>query len=138
MIERIYIQNFRCLESFTLALGSEPSALIIGKSGTGKTTIRKAIEIFQTICRGSSRVGTLISQDDFAFGRTDRPMRFEIDVVKDTKRFEYAISFEWPANFRVARILDERLTVNGNAIFSRAQSQVDLAGGANFGLDWHV
>ncbi len=138
MIERIYIQNFRCLESFTLRLGSETSALIIGKNGTGKTTTRKALEIFQTICRGSGRVGTLVSPDDFAFGRTDRPMRFEIDVIKDGKRFEYAISFDWPADFREAHILEERLNVDGIAIFARAQSQVDLAGGANFGLDWHV
>jgi predicted ATPase len=138
MIERIYIQNFRCLESFTLKLGSEPSALIIGKNGTGKTTTRKAIELFQAICRGSNRVGTLISQDDFAFGRTDRPMRFEIDVLREGGRYEYAVSFDWPPHFREARILDERLNVNGRPVFARVQNQVELAGGATFGLDWHV
>jgi predicted ATP-dependent endonuclease of OLD family len=35
MIERLYIQNFRCLESITLDFAGRPSALLIGKNGAG-------------------------------------------------------------------------------------------------------
>ena len=33
MIERLYVQNFRCLESVTLDFAGSPSAVIIGKNG---------------------------------------------------------------------------------------------------------
>ena len=138
MIERLYVQNFRCLESLTLDLAGKSSVLIIGKNGAGKSTIRQALAIFQSICRGSSRVDKLISREDFAFRRTDRPMRFEIDVALASKHFVYAVAFDWPDDFREARILEESLSVDRHPIFCREQAQVTLANGASFGLDWHV
>jgi hypothetical protein len=65
-------------------------------------------------------------------------MRFEIELALDGKRFIYAVSFDWPANFREARILDEALTVDGQPVFTRQQAQVTLPGSKPFGLDWHV
>ncbi len=138
MIKRIYAQNFRCLESFTLDLAGRSSALIIGKNGAGKSTVLECLKLFQTICRGSGRVGGLISAHDFTEHRTDRPMRFEVELTLANRRFEYAVSFEWPAGSREARILDESLAVDGNAVFTRHQSQVQLSSGTTFGLDWHV
>jgi ABC-type cobalamin/Fe3+-siderophores transport system ATPase subunit len=138
MIERLYVQNFRCLESVTLDFAGRPSALIVGKNGAGKSTTRYALAVFQHICRGSSRVDKLILPSDFSFHKTNRPMRFEIDVSLSDRRFKYAVSFDWPANFREARILDESLSVDGQDIFTREQAQIHLAGGSTFGLDWHV
>jgi predicted ATPase len=138
MIERLYIQNFRCLESFKLDFTGRPSALIIGKNGAGKSTVLECVKLFQEICRGAGRVGKLISTSDFTENRTDRPMRLEAEVILAGKRFKYAISFEWPPGFREARILDEDLSVDGQPAFTRHQAQVRLGGGAPFGLDWHV
>ncbi len=138
MIERLYVQNFGCLENITLDFAGRPSVLIIGKNGAGKSTIQKAFAIFQSICRGSSQVGNLISTSDFSFLKTGRPIRFEIEVMLIGKRFKYAISFDWAANFHEARIRDESLSVDGHDIFTRQQAQIHLAGGTSFGLDWHV
>ena len=65
-------------------------------------------------------------------------MRFEIEVTLSGKRFKYAISFDWPETFREARILDESFSANGKEIFTRQEAQVQISGGASFGLDWHV
>lgn len=54
------------------------------------------------------------------------------------KRFKYAISFDWPGDFRQARILDESLTVNGEDVFTRHLGEVQLSHGSSFGLDWHI
>src|SRR5882724_12268480 len=80
MIERLYIQNYRTLESVTLDFAGHPSALLIGKNGAGKSTVLESVRLFQQICRGSSRVGKIIGANDFSQNRTDRPMRFEIEV----------------------------------------------------------
>lgn len=138
MIERLYVHNYRCLENFTLDLVGHPSAVLIGKNGSGKSTVLRCLEVFQSICRGSSRVGNLISASDFTQFRTDQPMRFDVDFTLADKQFQYAIAFEWPAQFREARILDESLFVDGSAIFTRHQAQVQLSGGSTFGLDWHI
>jgi ABC-type cobalamin/Fe3+-siderophores transport system ATPase subunit len=138
MIERLYVHNFRCLENFTLDLAGHSSVLLIGRNGAGKSTVLQCLKLFQSICRGSGRVGGLISASDFTQLRIDHPMRFEVELLLANQRYNYAISFEWPANFREARILDESLCVDGNAIFTRHHSLIQLSGGASFGLDWHV
>jgi predicted ATPase len=138
MIERIYVHNFRCLENFTLDLAGRSSSLVIGKNGAGKSTLLHCLRLFQRIGRGSDRVRKLISASDFAQCRTDHPMRFEVELTLSGKRFKYTVSFEWPENFREARILDEGLSVDGQPIFTRRHSQIQLSGGAAFGLDWHV
>ncbi len=138
MIERIYVHNFRCFENFTLDLAGRSSALLIGKNGVGKSTVLHSLKLFQRICRGSNRVRDLISSGDFAQHRTDSPMRFEIDLTLSGKRFKYEISFEWPANFREARILDEGLSLDGIPVFTRHNSQIQVSGGQAFGLDWHT
>ena len=81
MIERLYVHNFRCLENFTLDLAGRSSALVIGKNGAGKSTVLQCLKLFQSICRGSSRVGNLISASDFTQHRTDHPMRFEVELT---------------------------------------------------------
>jgi len=138
MIEQLYVQNFRCLESVSLDFASTSSALIIGKNGAGKSTIRHALSVFQSICRGSSRVGKLIALSDFSFLHRERPMRFEIELKLAGKRFKYAIAFEWPDSYREARILEENLSVDDQTIFTRHHAQVQQTGSGNFGLDWHV
>lgn len=138
MIERLYVHNFRCLENFTLDLAGRPSTLLIGKNGAGKSTTLQCLKLFQSIGRGAGRVGSLVTASDFTQGRTEGPMRFEIDLKLSAKRYRYAISFEWPEQFREARILDESLSVDGQDIFTRHQAQVQLSAGGAFGLDWHV
>ncbi len=138
MIERLYAHNFRCLENFTFDLAGHPSALLIGKNGTGKSTVLSCLRRFQQIGRGSDRVRDLISESDFTQYRTDHPIRFEIELILSSKRFLYAVSIEWPPNFREARVLEESLLVDGLIIFTRQHSQIQLSGGAAFGLDWHI
>lgn len=65
-------------------------------------------------------------------------MRFEVESKLVGKQFKYALSFEWPPNFQEARILDESLAVDGQSIFTRHQSQIQLSGGTAFGVDWHI
>src|SRR5260370_39948 len=138
MIERLYVHNFRCLENFTLDLVGRSSTLLIGKNGAGKSTVLQSLKLFQGICRASNRVGNLISASDFTQHRTDSPMRFEVELTLSGSRFKYAVSLDWPAHSREARILDEGLWVAEQPIFPRHHAQIQISGGAAFGLDWHI
>jgi len=149
MIQRLYVHNFRCLENFELNLKNLPSALLIGRNGSGKSTVGKALELLQSISRGISRMSELeklniISPKDFARGRSDVPIRFEIEVLLDNKLYKYVLALELPENFKELRVFEEQLTVSGNPIYSRKEAQVTLCRNsqnnddARFFVDWHL
>ncbi len=92
MLQRLYIHNFRCLENFELPIKGMSSALLIGKNGAGKSTIASALEVLQSIGRGINRVGQLVQSKDFARGRSDVPIRFEIEVLIEKKLYKYTLA----------------------------------------------
>lgn len=138
MIERLYVHNYRCFENFDLNLADHRSALVIGNNGSGKSTLREVLEIFQAICRGSGRARDLISGVDFSQHRKQLPMRLEVTVCLNGKRYEYSIAFEMTEDSREAQIAEEQLLVDGETIFSREQAVVTLHGEPEFRLDGHV
>jgi len=143
MLQRFYINNFRCLENFELPLKGMSSVLLIGKNGVGKTTISFALQILQSIGRGINRVGQLVEPKDFTRGRSDIPIRFEIEVLLKEKLYTYILVFELPENFKEFRILEEKLLIGGEPIYSRKEAQVILHASsqnreAQFLVDWHL
>jgi predicted ATPase len=148
MLQRLYVHNFRCLENFELTLKEMSSALLIGKNGSGKSTIRSALEVLQNISQGINRMReleklNLISPKDFARGRSDVPIRFEIEVLLDHKLYKYVLAFELPEKFKELRVFEEQLLVAGEPIYSRKEAQVTLYtssqnGEAKFLVDWHL
>lgn len=148
MIQRLYVHNFRCLENFELIIKGMPSVLLIGKNGSGKSTIARALEILQTIGRGVNRMGELekiklISPKDFVRGRSDVPIRFEIEVLLNEKLYKYVLALELPERFKELRVFEEQLLVSGSPIYSRQGAQVTLYTSsqnreAQFLVDWHL
>jgi len=155
VIRRLYVRNFRCLENFELPISGLPSALLIGGNGTGKTTVGFALEILHKIAQGTNRVGDLVKPKDFARGRTDVPMRFEIEAELHGAIYGYTIAFEFPPGFKELRVLEEKLTVGGKPVYTREVADVHLAitdqdqdrnsliplsrmQATNFRIDWHL
>ena len=139
MLRRLYVHNFRCLENFELSIGQQPSALLIGKNGAGKTTVGLALEIFQKIARGTNRVRDLVSPKDLTRGRTEVPLRFEIEVEVEKSIYVYSLALEFPNSFKELRVLEEKLTWAGNVVYSRHLANVQLTRtSANFVIDWHL
>ncbi len=123
----------------------QSSVLLIGKNGSGKTTVGLALEILQKIARGTNRVDDLLKPKDLARGRTDVPVRFEIEVELEAGIYEYVIAFEFPAGFKELRVLEEKLAVDGKPVYTRNGAQVYLARAgqeqekeAKFRIDWHM
>jgi predicted ATPase len=140
VIRRLYVHNFRCLENFELPISGRSSALLIGKNGSGKTTVGLALEILQKIGRGTNRVADLVKPKDLARGRTDVPMRFEIEVELEAKIYAYAVAFEFPKSLSEPHVLEERLTVERETVYSRqvGQSPQARAGAVNFDINLHL
>ena len=143
MLQRLYVHNFRCLENFELTMKEMSSALLIGKNGTGKSTIATALEVFQSIGRGINRVGQLVKSKDFTSGRYDVPIRLEIEVLLEEKLYKYVLALELPEKFKELRVFEEQLLVAGNPIYSRKEAQVTIYSSSQnresqFLVDWHL
>jgi energy-coupling factor transporter ATP-binding protein EcfA2 len=124
MIRRFYVHNFRCLENFELPISKRPSTLLIGRNGSGKSTVGLALEVLQRIARGVNRVGELLKPADFARGRSDVPLRLEIESILGEKVYEYILALELPPGFSELRVAEERLSVDGEHVYSRDRAQV--------------
>ncbi|MBH8564167.1 AAA family ATPase [Nostoc sp. CENA67] len=139
MLQRLYIHNFRCLENFELPTKGMSSVLLIGKNGAGKSTVAYALEVLQSVGRGINRVGQLVQSKDFARGRSDVPIRFEIEVLLDDKLYKYILALELPEKFKELRVFEEQLLVSGEPIYSRKEAKVTLYNReAQFSVDWHL
>ncbi|WP_299437887.1 AAA family ATPase [uncultured Rhodospira sp.] len=143
MLRRLYVHNYRCLENFELKLEDMHSVLLIGRNGSGKTTVGAALEVLQMIARGSNRVGGLIRPSDLSMGRSQVPMRFELEVDLEGAVFSYTLALEFPEGFRELRVLEEWLTVDGTDVFSREAARVTVErpgwdSSSSFGIDWHL
>jgi ABC-type Mn2+/Zn2+ transport system ATPase subunit len=138
MIKRFYVNNFRCLENFTLSIDGHTSLLLLGKNGAGKSTVGAALEVFQSVARGVNRLKDLVKPSDFAQGRTSSPMRFEIEVDLFGQVYQYILALELPEKFKELRVLDEQLSLNSVPLYTRKHAQVNLGAGSGFSLDWHL
>jgi predicted ATPase len=148
MLHRLYAHNFRCLENFEFRPGDHASALLIGKNGAGKSTIRAVLAIFQAIGRGESQVRELLKTSDFSRGRDDVPMVFELELAIGNDRYQYSLALELPAGFKALRILREAVAVNGEPVYTRQHAEVTVSrqgasgsaarGDGVFSMDWHL
>ncbi len=143
MIQRLYVHNYRCLENFELNLKEFQSGLLIGKNGSGKSTVSYVLEIFQSISRGVNRAKELVHTKDFSRGRSDVPMRLEIEILLDKKLYKYVLAFDLPEKFKELRVIEEQLIVSEKPVYVRKESQVTLSNGlenhdSQFSVDWHL
>lgn len=126
VIRRLYVHNFRCLENFELPISGNPSTLLIGNNGTGKTTVAYALEILQKIARSNNRVADLVKPKDMTRGRTDVPVRLEVEIEIESELYQYALALEYPDGFRELRVLEEKLTVGERPVYTRERADVRL------------
>jgi predicted ATPase len=144
VIRRFHVHNFRCLENFDLPISGQSSVLLIGKNGSGKTTVGLALQILQKIARGTNRVSDLVKPKDLARGRTDVPMRFEIEVELNRKMYGYSVAFELHERAKELTVLEETLTVDSRLRYLRrfqASPETRLAkqdSEANLRIDWDL
>ena len=142
MIERLYIHNFRCLDNFALPVEALPSALLVGKNGSGKSSIGFALEKLQKIGRGINRVRELIQPHEIRHGHTGEPVRIELEVRIEGMLFAYVLALELPERFKELRVLEESLHVDGVPKFTRkvAELQFPKEGGkpVSMSYDWHL
>lgn len=138
MLQRMHIHNFRCLQNFEIKPGNNTSLLLIGKNGSGKSTLANALCIFQKLGGGTSRTSSLVTKEDFALGRTNERIRFEMEAVFGGRVCAYSLCLDMPENFKELRVVEEDFSIDGVSAFTRQEALVTISSSSEFSLDWHT
>jgi len=66
-----------------------------------------------------------VKPKDFFLGRTDAPMRFEIEADVEGATYSYVLAFELPEGFRELRVREEKLAIDGHTVYTRKEAEVE-------------
>src|SRR5258708_23327346 len=124
MLERVYIDNFRCMVNFECHFG--PKQLILGPNGGGKSTLFDVLVLLRDFCVWGSNVENTL----LGFTRTrwqDLPEQsFELDVSGNGGLYTFRLVVDSWGNPIKPRVVQEEVFFAGKPIFRFAQGEVRL------------
>jgi len=126
MLKRIYIDNFRCLVNFELAV--DPINLFLGPNGAGKSAIFDALRTVQMFVTSANQAGTIFHSTDFTRWQTSSEQRFELELDGNggTYRYELAITYAQHRDLKQAQVKHERLWCNNDPVLRFESGNVQL------------
>jgi predicted ATPase len=124
MLERLYIDNYRCLVNFECHFG--PEQLLLGPNGSGKTTVFDILARVRDCCVGGAQL-------DFAFSGSTRTrwqnvpeQSFELDVSGNGGLYTFRFVVDSSGSPVRPRIVKEEVLFSGKPIFRFALGEVQL------------
>ena len=139
-IKRIYIHNFACFSNFEFKVDGKSPILVIGKNGTGKSTLLVALMVLQDIARGNADVRQIFGVPIPVASAVSNLIRIELDVEEYGQNYSYRFAVGPSDDGKAYCIHEECLDCDGVAVFARkAGSVLSYLGGNNttstFNLD---
>lgn len=140
MLERVYIDNYKCLVNFDCRFCAKQ--LILGPNGSGKTTLIDVIALLRDFCVGGYQLGN-------GFGGVTRTrwqkvpeQTFELDVSGNNGNYTFRLVVDSWGTPERPRVVKEELFYSGKPIFRFAQGEVHLYNDrqeeiVNYPFDWH-
>jgi predicted ATPase len=139
MLRDLLVDNFRCLVNFELNLDTQ--SLLLGRSGSGKTTALDALRRLRDFCIGTTDVEAAFPRESITRWDARLVQSFCIRVETNNGMFEYRIEVEHDKVGRQSRVLLERLALDGVLLFEFLKGDVHLfrddgSAGPVFPADW--
>ncbi len=139
MIERIYVDNFRCLINFEIELDEEN--VFLGANGTGKTSVLTVLRRLQRLIVRGARVDAVFPARDLTSSGNRKEQRFELRIRLDDRTYDYGLTVEHDRARDRMRIAEETLAHDGRPIFEfrGGQAQLyhdDYESGPEYPFDW--
>lgn len=135
MFKKIYIHNYKCFQNFEFNLDYEKSLLLLGKNGTGKSTLLNIIKLLHEIVRNEKRLSTLLNRNDLVNPNLPIELDFVLDIAHNLYQYKLHISY---ANNIVDPVIKyEELLLNNEVIYVRNNEGSILSNGVEIRIDLH-
>jgi predicted ATPase len=140
MLERLYVDNYRCLVNFECHF--KPKQLIVGPNGGGKTTLFDVLAMLRDFCGAGLQVDPML----MGFTRTrwqEVPTQtFELDVSGNEGLYQFRLVVDSWGHPARPRVVKEEVLYSGKPIFRFAGGDVQLFNDryettVKYPFDWH-
>ncbi|WP_309896929.1 AAA family ATPase [Archangium sp.] len=107
MLTRLYVDNYKCLVNFDLRLGREH--LLMGRNGTGKTTVFEVLSCLRRLYSGRENVTEVFSPSTLTRWQKRTRQVFELELALDGEDYRYRLEVEHEAERSRSRVEREAL-----------------------------
>ena len=118
MLKSLRVRNFKCFDDFVFNPNGRHVALVIGKNGSGKTTIGEILFSLRSIAQGENVVEKLIGSGN-RFEKSEPEVSFDAVFTLPAGEFRYVIAFKTTIDGRLMQVSHEELQVNGTSVFTK-------------------
>lgn len=122
MLQRLYVDNFRCLVNFEFK--PERVNLILGRNGSGKSTLLDALHSVVRLIAGESPQSVL-SRDTLAWWDVRRRQTFELQFADGDSSFQYRLVIKHSER-EPAVVQEERLRLGSTTLVDFADGELRL------------
>ncbi len=129
MLERVYIENYKCLADFELTF-EDSATLLLGPDGAGKTAVLDAVYGLCKLLAAEVKISDPIAFPASTLTRwqTCRHQEFGLQVRVGVDRFVYVLRIEHDAGTATSYVAREELVGGDTVLFRCAKGQVQLFG----------
>jgi predicted ATPase len=126
MLKRIYIDNFRCLVNFELAV--DPINLFLGPNGAGKSSVFDVLRAIQTFVTSANQSPRIFTGDDLTRWQTSPVQRFELEIEgnEGVYKYELGLTYTQQRERQQAQVMHERLWFNNDPVLRFESGNVQL------------
>ena len=122
MLTRLYIDNFRCFEKFEWKPGRKE--LILGRNGTGKTSVMDALRYLRRIVARGDRLETWFKLNQRTLWLHQSEQFFEIDAELEGARYSYQLVLAPKGKPARPAVKAEQLKANGKRILASEEGKL--------------
>jgi hypothetical protein len=119
MLERLYVDNYRCLVNFECRLA--PRRLILGPNGCGKSTLGDVLSLLRNICVHGDVPGEDLAGTTRTRWQSLPEQSFELDVSGNGGLYQFRFVVDAVGNPARVRILKEEVDFGGNLLIMITQ-----------------
>lgn len=139
MIERIYLDNYKCFDNTEIDLGS--FNLLVGDNGAGKTALFEALSVIKALVVDEQKLGQVLPAQTVTRWQTRDIQTIELAIQGNGGRYTYRLEVEHDRDNAQCRIKKEHLHFEGQPLFTFDLGEVqlyrdDFSEGPAYPFDW--
>ncbi len=141
MLQRLYVDNFRCMVNFECHFEG-PARLIVGRNGVGKSTIFDVLALLRDFCVAGEFVEGRFGGLTRNRWQDVKEQSFELDVQGNGGNYKFRLVLDSAGNPERSRVVTEEVHFSGRPIFWFKQGEVHLFNDRHedkvqYPFDWH-